>query len=117
MQLYLEVDQLNLLANILLERVCEMSVQTPSGIGLNSEPDTQQNLRRLNELLDKVLARNLKFDSDELEQLADLLSDKKIRIKSQIARQYNAALKKKVEQKLALLERALERVEEACAMV
>jgi hypothetical protein len=94
MQFHLETDELNLLANVLLEQ----------GPG------------QYNELLDKVLAHDLRFDSGELEQTADLLAGKKRSLKDEIARQPNAALKAELQQKLALLERVLERVNECCVM-
>jgi hypothetical protein len=94
MQFHLETDELNLLANVLLE----------------------QDPRRYNELLNKVLARDLRFDSGELEQTADLLAGKKRSLKDEIARQPNDALKLELQRQLALLERVLERVNEACVM-
>jgi hypothetical protein len=94
MQFHLETEELNLLANILLEQ------------------DPQQ----YNELLNKVLARDLRFDSGELEQTADLLMSKKRSLKDEIAQQPNAALKAELQRKLTLLERVLERVTEVCVM-
>jgi hypothetical protein len=94
MQFHLEADELNLLANILLEQ----------------EPP------RYNELLKKVMARDLRFDADELEQTAELLTAKKRSLKEEIGRQPNAALNTGLQQQLALLEQVLERVNEACVM-
>jgi hypothetical protein len=94
MQFHLETDELKLLANVLLE-------QGPS---------------RYNELLNKVMARDLRFDAGELEQTAELLAGKKRSLQDEIARQPDAALKMELQQKLALLERVLERVNEACVM-
>jgi hypothetical protein len=94
MQFHLETDELNLLADILLE----------------------QDPRQHNELLNKVMARDLRFDAGELEQTADLLAGKKHSLKDEIARQPNTALKIELQRQLALLERVLERVNEACVM-
>jgi hypothetical protein len=94
MQFHLEPQELNLLANILLE----------------------QDPRQYNELLNKVLARDLRFDSGELEQTADLLMSKKRSLKDEIAQQPNALLKAELQRKLTLLERVLERVTEVCVM-
>lgn len=94
MQFHLETDELNLLANVLLE----------------------QDPRQCNELLNKVMARDLRFDCGEFEQTADLLTSKKQNLKEKIARQPNAALKAELQRQLALLERVLERVTEACVM-
>jgi len=94
MQFRLEPDELNLLANILLE----------------------QDPRQYNELLNKVMAHDLRFDSGELEQTAELLASKKRTLQDEIGRQPSDELKRELERKLALLERVLERVNEACVM-
>ena len=94
MQFRLDTDELTLLADVLLE----------------------QDPRQYSELLNKVMARDLRFDSGELEQTADLLASKKRSLKDAIAQQPNSALKAELQQRLALLERVLERVNEACVM-
>jgi hypothetical protein len=94
MQFHLEPNELKLLANVLLE----------------------QDPRPYQELLNKVLAHDLRLDADELEQAADLLAAKKLSLKDEIDRQPDAALKVDLQQKLAVLERVLERVNEACVM-
>jgi len=94
MQFHLETDELNLFANVLLE-------QAP---------------RPYKELLNKVLARDLRLDAGELEQAADLLAGKKRSLKDEIARQPDGLLKMNLRVQLALLERVLERVNEACVM-
>ena len=94
MQFHLETDELNLLANVLSE-------QDPGPY---------------HELLNKILARDLRLDGSELEQAADLLAGKKRCLKDEIARQPDAPLKLELQRQLALLERVLERVNEACVM-
>jgi hypothetical protein len=94
MQFHLEPLELKLLANVLLE----------------------QDPRRYNELLNKVMARDLRFDAGELEQTAELLAGKKRSLRDEIARQPNPALKTELERQLTLLERVQERVNEACVM-
>jgi hypothetical protein len=94
MQFHLEPDELKLLANVLLE----------------------QDPRPYQELLNKVMAHDLRLDADELEQAADLLAGKKHSLKDEIDRQPDTTLKVNLQQKLALLERVLERVNEACVM-
>jgi len=94
MQFHLETDELKLLANVLLE----------------------QDPKRYNELLNKVLAHDLRLDADELEQAADLLAGKKRSLHDEIDRQPDATLKTELQRQLALLERVLERVNEACVM-
>ena len=94
MQFHLERDEVQLLANVLLE----------------------QNSKEYGEILNKIMAHDLRFDSGELEQTADLLARKKLSLKDEIARQTDAALKTELERKLALVERVLERTNEACVM-
>jgi len=95
MQLHLETDELNLLANILLQK---------SGTGAYED------------LLEMVMARDLRFDSDELEQVADLLAAEKQDLKGQISRETEGLRKGKLQSTLELLERVQERVNEACVM-
>lgn len=117
MQFHLETDEFNLLANVLLERVSATSTQASSASRLKSDSNSEQDPRRHNELLDKVLARDLRFDFDELEQVGDLLASEKCTLRDEVLRQPNAARKMELQRKLALLERVLERVNEAVAMV
>ena len=94
MQFHLGPDERKLLADVFLE----------------------QEVGKYNELLNKVLDRDWRFDAGELEQTADLLVGKKRRLKDEIAQQANAVLKAELQRQLALLERVLERVNEACVM-
>jgi len=94
MQFHLESDEIQLLANILLE----------------------QDSRQYNELFQKVMARDLRLDADELEDASELLAGKKQSLKDEIARQADPKLKSELEHKLEILERALYRVNEACMM-
>ena len=107
MQCHLDTDELNLLADVLLEKISGSSADSPKS-------DSER--RSYNALLDKVLARALRFDSDEFDQAAQLLAAKKRLLQEQIASQANATLKLALQQKLTLLERALEKIDEACTM-
>ena len=100
MQLHLETNELNLLANILMERT---GSATPGKVVYN-------------DLLEMVLAHDLRFDSDELEELSALLGAEKRRLKDEISREPGASTKADLLTKLALLERVQERVDEACVM-
>jgi hypothetical protein len=95
MQLHLEADELNLLANILMKNT-------------DAAHDA---------LLNMVLARNLRFDSEELEQLADLVAAEKRDLTDQIALEPDRLRKGALQTTLALLERVLEHVDEACVMI
>ena len=116
-QLHLETDELDLLANVLMQRIGELAAQAaldgPPAPVIGLAPDPM----RYDNLLDKVLARDLKFDSDELEYVADLLTIQKRSLRAESARQTSVAVKAETQKKLALLERVLEHVEEACVMI
>ncbi len=94
MQFHLEPEERKLLAEILLE----------------------QEVGKYNELLNKVLDRDLRFDVDELEQTATLIADKKRRLNDEIARQPAADRKAELQEQLALVQQLEERVNEACVM-
>lgn len=117
MQLHLNADELNLLADILLERVGAMSAQGLSAARVQGKANIAQGERRYDDLLDKVLTRDLRLDSDELDQVSDLLEEQTRDLKDEIARLQNSVLRFRLQQKLGLVERILERVEEACAML
>lgn len=94
MQFHLEAAELKLLANVLLG----------------------QDSPQCGELLNKVMAHDLRFDSIELELTGELLAARKRSLKEEIAGQQDAARKSELERELALLNRVLERVNEACVM-
>lgn len=94
MQFHLEPDERKLLADILLE----------------------QEVGKYSPLLNKVLDRDFRFDVDELEQAAVLLANKKRSLNEEIAHQSNDGMKPELQQQLALLEKVLEKVNEACVM-
>jgi hypothetical protein len=94
MQFHLDPDELNLLANILMQK------------GGNPYEG----------LLEMVLARDLRFDSDDLETVADLLAAEKSSLKDNISREPDGVRRGKMLAALALLEKLQERVNEACVM-
>ena len=94
MQLHLETEELKFLADILLE----------------------QDQGKYADLVDKVLALDLRLGGDELEQTAEPLAAEKCRLKSEIGQQTTSSRREGLGRRLALLERVLERVNEACVM-
>ncbi len=96
MQFHLEATELNLLADILL--------------ALSSTSHAYDSL------LEKILARDLRLDADELEMLSDLLLKRKQDMKQHLAQLQNTEVSVELRRKLATLERVLERVNEACVM-
>jgi hypothetical protein len=115
MQFHLSRDELNLLADILQERVGMMSAQKPSAASVQGNGDVGRAARHYDDLLDKTLAKDLRLDLGELEQVADLLNEQKCGLKDEIARLQHSVLRINLQLKLGLLERILQRVEEACA--
>ena len=116
MQLHLETDELNLLADILLERIGGASRLAASPEGGQSNQEIRLGPQFFDNLLDKILARDLRLDSDELEQVGDLLSVQKRKLTDQIARPEGAGRETELRRRLRLLEQILERVNEACVM-
>ena len=94
MQFHLEKDELNLLANFLL----------------------QEDPEKYGEIFDKVMAGNMRFDAGELEDMGELLTAKKCKLNEELAGQTNPARVAALQKKLAILEHTLERVNEACVM-
>lgn len=94
MQLHLESAELKLLADALLE----------------------QDQQKYADLVNRVLAHDLRFDTDDLEQTAALLTSCEQDLKCQIDREENPYQKGCLQRRLALLERVLERINEACVM-
>ena len=115
MQLHLETDELNLVANILMERIGKASAQAGR---FSSRPD--ENVRAgpqfYDGLLDKILARDLRLDTDELDQMGELLDTQRCKFTEQIARGENAALQAELQRKVRRLDHILERISEACVM-
>jgi hypothetical protein len=112
MQLLLGTDELNLIANVLMEREADQA----SAANVSSGAAEKRNLDLYEGLLNKVLARDTRLDSEELVQLADMLADQKRTLKLTIAQESRPQVKAGLQEKLTKLERVLEKVEEACVM-
>lgn len=96
MQFYLDTEQLNLVANLLLET--------------NRISPCEQ------ELTDKILARDLRLDSGELERLAEIVCEKVCQLKDQAKHAQNSPEYPRLQGKLTALLRVQEKVNEACVM-
>lgn len=64
-----------------------------------------------------LLVGNLRLDSDELDTLDDLLLQRRSNQRQQVASMESCATRIALQEKLGLIERLLERVDEACAMI
>lgn len=95
MQLHFTVPQLQLLAEILSEKKGPVA----------------------EDLLERVLAKDLRFDFDELEQLSGLLNSGRAEMLSELTQAKNAATTAALERKKQLADQMLERLSEASAMV
>ena len=101
MQLQLETDELDLIMNILLER---------------EAAQTGTDFEMCEELLDRIVARNMEFDADELQQLADILAEYQHGLQDAVVHETKPGVKAKLQTKLEKLAHVVERVEEACVM-
>jgi len=93
MQLHFAPEELSLLADILLNQ------RDPIGV------------------LDRVMARDLRLDSDELDQLRDALIANQKRTRADLADTKNPQRTKGLLARQILLESMVEKVSEACAML
>ena len=116
MQLHLETDELNLVADILMERIGKATGHAvPSGGG-QSDQSIRPGPQSYDGLLDKILARDLRLDTDELDQMGELLDTQRCKLTEQIARGGNAARQTELQRRLRLLDHILERINETCVM-
>jgi hypothetical protein len=112
MQLELHSSELDVIANILLERESLYAAEASADPGARCGTE----LKICEELLEKILARNTELDSDEMQQLADILADYEHMLKQSLARESQPEKKGIVQTKLDRLEPVLERIEEVCVM-
>lgn len=112
MQLHLETDEFEVLANILLEQLGKKSAARFQ----RSQGGVQFGPRFLDDLVDKILAKDLRLASDELVYLDDLLTSEKRKLAQEVGRPENAARQAELQQKLRVMARMLERIQEACVM-
>lgn len=113
MQLHLETDELDVIANILLRREGQLSGASQESVS-STHPGVD--LKLCEELLDRVLARDMEFDSDELEQLAEILVAEKDAM-NKVMGPDKSGPPSLLQRKRAKLERVLEKIDEVCAMI
>ena len=114
MQLFLETGELDLIANILLARESQLSAFAGRSA---SSAHSGVDLKLCEELLDRVLKRDMEFDSDELEQLAEILAAEKNAMNDTIAQAPTEPLNAALQRRRAKLDRVLEKIDEVCAMI
>jgi hypothetical protein len=116
MQLLFTFEQLRLLFRI-LEQDCRELREKISQMNdidvkrlLNSEEAAEE------EILEKIISRQLQFTSDELDELAQVLHDHHQKLRNELA-QASEDLKQELRNRTAALERLLDKVVETCAML
>ena len=113
MQLHLDTAELDLIADVLLQSEAQVSSPQASEASPNGQKAPDSGIYE--ELLDNVLARNMEFDSDELEQLADILARQKRAVYDAMVHASDGSAKAQLQHKLQKLERVLEKIDEVCA--
>jgi transposase len=117
MQLQFTFEQLRLLFRI-LEQDCrelhekisqtnDIDVKRP----LNSEEAAEE------ELLGKIINRQLQFSSDELDELAQVLRDHEQKLRKELSQTSEGEARQELKNRTAALEALLDKVVEACAML
>jgi hypothetical protein len=102
MQLQFTRDELKLVAEVL---------EVP-----NSVRDDSRAVKRYN-LLDHVIAHDMRFAFDELEDLLDILTDYENGLRQHLAQATETKAAEAESESLKLLQHLMEKVTEACAMV
>jgi len=112
MQLQLEVGELDVIADVLMER------ESASAAISSKDPHACSGLdsKICEELLGKILARDTELDSEQMQQLADILSDYERTLKHALAGESRPEMKGLLQTKLDRLVPVVERVEEVCVM-
>jgi len=117
MQLQFTFEQLRLLFRI-LEQDCR---QLRERISQTNEIDVKRLLNReeaaAEELLEKIISRQLQFSSDELDELAQVLRDHEQKLRKELSQTPEGESREELKSRAAALERLLDRVVEACAML
>ncbi len=104
MQLYLKSDEWHLLADILLKRVDTMPAPiSPAGSDVELNNDFRS-LRPCDHLLEKVLARDLRLDSELTELMADFLFQEEQELNEVLAGQQDTAYGTTLKRRLGLVE-------------
>ena len=101
MQFHLDTAELNLLAEVLMQET--------------GKPSAEQ-LPGCDDLLNKVLARDMRLDSGELEQAGEVLRKYERALKEEMAGTQDPNLSARQQAKLKLMQRVREKVNEACVM-
>ena len=117
MQLQFTFDQLRLLFHILEQDCRELrdKISQTNDVDLkrllNSEEAAEE------DLLDKIITRQLQFGSDELDELAEVLRNHDRELRKELQETSEEAKKQELKNRCVALEQLLDKVVEACAML
>ena len=117
MQLHLTIEEFEILKSLVEDEkrlCCDAVASLPQ---LSAQPSLEDKWDVGCDFADKGLSRNLQLGFDELEHLADSLAWRKRQLTEKICSLAEPAAKNNLERQLSVLERFLERVTEACAML
>ncbi len=114
MQLFLTIDELKLLVDIVEHCDRELREQ------INNQPEQSGALNRKREccarLLDRIVARDFGFGFDELEDMVEMLTVCRGTFRAEIANMTQPDVRATLQRRQQILEHMLDKVTEACAM-
>ncbi len=112
MQLLLSLDELKVLAEVIERREDQFRQAAQNGHAAENGGKRAM----LQDILEKLIRRDLHFDTDELDALSDLLQQRDRELHDEIQRATDAGHKSELERYRLRLEPVLDKVTEACAM-
>jgi hypothetical protein len=117
MQLYLTIEEFDLLRQIFEDQEGISQKQAPSLPQTASDACLRHKLQIGRDLVGGGLSRNLQLGFDELEDLADCLRWHNRSLAAEIGHSGDSAAASHLKRKSVIVEHILEKVTEACAMV
>jgi len=117
MQLQFTFDQLRLLFRILEQDCRELRDKISQTNDINLKHLLTSEEVAEEDLLEKVITRQLQFSSDELDEIADLLRKHDQQLRNARTETTEGTREQELNNRIAALERLLDKVVEACAML
>jgi len=116
MQLHFTSTEFQSLANLLLEASCTRQTEVNATADVQAKSSLKRRLQVTEDLVAKILAKELQLDFDELDELMEILRAKKRDLGADIERTEDSDSRRDLEGKRVLVEALLERVSETSAM-
>ncbi len=117
MQLWFNVDEYELLANLLMQRDRELREELARTDAREFKCSLQQELQMLGGLENKILGKDLQLGANELDFLAEVMNHCYRELAREIAGTDRREFRNFLQRRAELLGRVRDRVVEACAMV